>query len=195
MVLGKTTLIKIVAGLYKKDSGDVLINNVPVGFNTHKYISYMPDFFPLQNWMRIIDAINYYKALFPDFDMEKCTKLCGNLKLTTTDKITTLSKGMKDRILVMLTFSRNTSIYLLDEPIGGVDPVAKDLILKTVITSINDESTILLSTHLVKDIEKTLDEVILIRDGKILTHKTCDYIREEKKQSVEEFYLEVMQND
>jgi ABC-2 type transport system ATP-binding protein len=185
----------VLAGIYKKDSGDALIMDTPVGSATHKHISYMPDFFFLYDWMKIKDAINYYNDLFNDFDMEKCKKICENLKLREEDKIKTLSKGMKDRILVMLAFSRNTKVYVLDEPIGGVDPVAKDLILKTVIGNTNDESTVLLSTHLVKDVEKILDEVILIKEGKILEHKSCDYIREEKKQSVEEFYLEVMQND
>lgn len=191
---GKTTLIKILAGLYKKDSGEVLIGDAMVGYETHKNISYMPDFFFLYDWMRIKDAINYYNDLFNDFDMEKCKKLCENLKLDRESKIKTLSKGMKDRILVMLAFSRNTKVYVLDEPIGGVDPVAKDLILKTVISNNNEESTVLLSTHLVKDVESILDEVILIREGKILEHKSCEYIRGEKNQSVEEFYLEVMQN-
>ena len=191
---GKTTLIKILAGIYKKNSGTVNILDIPVGFDTHKYISYMPDENFLHPWMKVKDAINYYTDLFPDFDIETSIKLCKELKLEPNNLIEKLSTGTKERVMIMLTFSRKAPIYLLDEPIGGIDPVAKDMILKTVISNVSEDSTVLLSTHLLKDIETILDEVIFIKDGKILTHKTCDSIRETENKSIEEYYLEVMKN-
>lgn len=192
---GKTTLIKLIAGLSRKDSGNIKINNIDIGFDTHKYISYMPDKFKFYDWMKVQDAIENYQVLFDDFDNIKAEFLCNKLKLNKNDLIKSLSTGMKERVMIMLTFSRSASIYLLDEPIGGIDPVAKDMILKTILSVTNDISSIILSTHLIKDIEKILDEVIFIKEGKIKVSTSSDKIREEYNKSIEEYYLEVMQND
>lgn len=192
---GKTTLIKLICGLYKKDCGEIIINNEAVGFNTHKYISYMPDKFKFESWRKVKDAIKDYTYLFNDFDIDKSKDLCSRLKINENDIIANLSTGMKERVMIMLTFSRNTSIYLLDEPIGGIDPVAKDIILKTILSVTDENASIILSTHLIKDVEKILDEVIFIKEGKIVANISSDEIREKHNKSVEEYYLEVMQND
>lgn len=192
--VGKTTLIKTIVGLYKKDKGHVMINGQEVGAGTHKYVSYMPDKIMLYEWMKVKDAINYYADMFSDFDIDKAKELCDVLKISVNDKINVLSTGMKERMMIMLTFSRKTAFYLLDEPIGGIDPVAKDIILKTIISNVEPNSTVLISTHLIKDVEHMLDEVIFIDNGEIKTHESADKIREQYGKSIDDFYLEVMKN-
>lgn len=192
---GKTTLIKILAGLYRKDSGEVKIEGKQVGFDTHKYISYMPDDVSIYSWMKVKQAISFYKDMYSDFKEEKAHQLCTELQIKQEDVIQNLSKGMIERVFIMLTLSRDTSIYLLDDPIGGIDPVAKEKILKTILANTEEDRTVIISTHLVKDTEKLFDEVIFIRDGKVVIQKSSDEIRQNKGKSIEEYYLEVMEND
>lgn len=155
----------------------------------------MPDYIPLYPWMKVKEALCYYNDMFPDFSIKKAEDLCTQLKVDISSPIRSLSKGLKERLMILLTFSRKTKVYLLDEPIGGIDPVTKDIILKTILSHVEEDSIILLSTHLIKDTEKLLDEVLFLKEGNVIIQKSCDSIREEHGKSIEEYYLEVMKND
>lgn len=191
---GKTTLIKTLMSIYHPDNGEILICDEPAGFGTRRHISYMPDMNHLFQWMRVHDGINYYREMFGDFNILRCQELCTSLGINENEKIQDLSKGMKERVLIMLTFSRNSRLYLLDEPIGGIDPVAKERIIKTIFAGSNGESTILIATHQVKDVETLLDEVLFINDGRIIFAESADTIRGTRGTSIEECYLEVFKN-
>lgn len=191
---GKTTTIKILMNIYNADAGEIKICDEQVGFETKRYISYMPDMNPLFQWMRVRDAIHYYKDMFSDFDINHAKELCTFLGIDEEEKVKNLSKGTKERVLIMLTFSRNTSLYLLDEPIGGIDPLARNKIIKTIFARLNGESTIIISTHLVKDIETLLDDVLFINDGKLVFSDSAENIRETRGKSIEEWYMEVFEN-
>lgn len=191
---GKTTLLKILSGLCKSDHGYTYINGNIISVNTHKDIAYMGDEVNLFTWFKVKDAILYFKDMFPDFDDEKCESLCKSLSIDKNEKIKSLSKGMQERVMLMLTFSRNVKIFVLDEPLGGVDPLAKDMIIKTIISNTDEEKTIIISTHLIKDVENIFDRVIFIKKGKIISDMITDDIRLEHKKSIEQYYLEVMKN-
>ncbi len=191
---GKTTLFKTIMNICHADSGNIQICGQPSESQTIKYISYMPDRNHLFPWMRVVDAMNYYSDMFSDFDMSYAKELCSFLKINEKDKIKTLSKGMIERVLIMLTFSRRARLYLLDEPFGGTDPLARNQIMKTIFRGQSEDSTILISTHQVKDVETLLDEVIFLNQGKVIFSETAENIRECHNQSIEECYLEVFQN-
>lgn len=188
---GKTTLIKMIAGLLTPTSGEILVNGEQIGTKTKAVVSYLPDKLCLSENMRVCDCVAFYKDFYTDFDKEKADAILASLKLDGNMKIRSMSKGMKEKLQLALVMSRNAMLYVLDEPIGGVDPAARDFILDTIIKNYNENSTVIISTHLISDIEKYLDEVIIINDGRLIAHKSVDSIREENHNSVDGLFREV----
>jgi len=191
---GKTTLIKTIMQLYRPDEGDIRVNDIPINHQSREIIAYMPDTNPLFNWMNIRDAMLYYQDFYADFDLNYAKELCGALQLDEREKVKNLSKGTIERVLIMLTFARRARLYLLDEPIGAIDPSAREKIKNIIMAGINDESSVIISTHLVKDIETVVDDVLFIDKGRLLVSESADQIRETKGLSIEEYYLEVLKN-
>jgi len=191
---GKTTLIKTIMQLYRPEQGRMVICGEDASNSSKKLMSYMPDTNPLFNWMRIHDTIHYYADMFNDFDSAHAREICGFLSLDENEKVKTLSKGTIERVLIMLTFARKARLYLLDEPISGIDPLGREKILKTILAGVNEESSVLVSTHLVKDVETIVDDVLFLNNGRILLSESADQLRETRGQSIEECYLEVFKN-
>ena len=158
---------------------------------TKKRVSYLPERTYLNNWMKVREMINYFSDFYEDFDSERAYDMLSKLNINPNDKLKTMSKGTKEKVQLILVMSRNADVYFLDEPIGGVDPAARDYILNTIITNYNPESTVIISTHLISDIEKVLDDVVMIKDGELVMHKSVDDIREEYGKSVDEVFREV----
>ena len=188
---GKTTLMKVLMGMMPVNSGKIWICGRAAGSAARAYISYMPDKNHLFSWMRIQDAVQYYRDMFQDFDIQQAAELCAFLKLDVREKIGRLSKGNLLRTRIMLTFSRKASLYLLDEPIGGIDPLGRDKIMKTIFNGLGRESSTIISTHLVKDVEMLLDDVLFLNEGELIYNNSADGIREERGTSIEACYLEV----
>jgi len=188
---GKTTLIKILTGLLRQTSGEVLIDGHKVGVYTKSIVSYLPDRNFLYKWMKITDASNLFKDFYSDFDEGKFEELLKFMKLDKNMKIDTLSKGMHEKLNLSLVLSRNAKLYILDEPIAGVDPVARDEILNAIINNYNEKSSMIITTHLVRDMENMLDDVVFLRDGKIILSDNAESLREKKNMSIDEIYKEV----
>ena len=188
---GKTTLIKLANGLLTPSDGEILIRGNKIGVETKKIVSYLPEKTYLNNYMKVKDIIKYFLDFYSDFDEKRAYDMLAKLNIDANDKLKTMSKGTKEKVQLILVMSRNADVYFLDEPIGGVDPAARDYILNTIITNYNPNSTIILSTHLISDIEKILDDVVMIRNGELVMHKTVDDIREEYGKSVDEVFREV----
>lgn len=188
---GKSTLIKMMNGLLTPTAGSLLINGNAPGIATKAKVAYLPERTYLQNWMSVSQLLDFFCDFYEDFDKERAILMLGSLNISLEAQLKTLSKGTKEKVQLILVMSRNADLYILDEPIAGVDPAARDYILKTIITNYNENSTILLSTHLIADIENILDEVIFIRNGQVLTHTTVDQIREEFGQSVDSYFRRV----
>jgi ABC transporter, ATP-binding protein len=188
---GKTTFIKIANGLLIPTSGEVLINNIAVGKETKKSVSYLSDCICLPDWMKIKELINFYNSFYSDFNEDKAYKMLNSLNIDENAKLKTLSKGNKEKVQLILVMSRETDVYLLDEPMGGVDPATRDYILNTIISNYSENSTVLISTHLIDDVEKILDEVIFINNGEIVLQDMVDNIRNEKGMSIDALFREV----
>ena len=188
---GKTTLIKILNGLLTPTSGRLTISGLTPGAETKAKVSYLPDSSYLNSWMRVEQIVNMFIDFYPDFRPELAYKMLENLDIDPKVKLKTLSKGNKEKVCLILVMSRNAELYVLDEPIAGVDPATRDYIISTIINNYNPEASVLLSTHLISDIEQILDEVIFINKGVIELHKTVDEIREENGMSVDELFREV----
>lgn len=187
---GKTTIIKLINDLLVPTSGKVLINGMEPGIETKKIISYLPERTYLSFNMKVVELIKFFKDFYDDFDENKALKLLKQLKINANDKLKTMSKGMKEKVQLVLVMSRKASLYILDEPIGGVDPATRDYILKTIMDNFNDDSTIIISTHLISDVEKILDDVIFIADGKIKLTAGADELRKERNASIDEIFRE-----
>ena len=187
---GKTTLIKLVNDLLTPSSGEVLVKGEKVGINSKKVISYLPERTYLNFNMRIKEVIQYFKDFYDDFREEVAYELLKKLGINPNEQLKTLSKGMKEKVQLILVMSRKAQLYILDEPIGGVDPAARDYILDTILKNFNEDASILISTHLISDIEKILDEVIFIKDGKIVLHESCDQLRDESGKSIDGYFRE-----
>lgn len=185
---GKTTLIKLLNGLLQPTSGEILINGRKPGVESKAIISYLPDKMYFADWMKVKDLMNFFDDFYADFDRVKAESICQALGISLDNKIKKLSKGNKEKVQLILVMSRRAQLYLLDEPIAGVDPAARDFILNTILNNYNEKGTILISTHLISDIEKILDEVILISDGNILMHSQVDDLREETHQSIDQYF-------
>lgn len=188
---GKTTLIKMLNGLLVPTSGKILINGYEPGFVTKAHVSYLPERTYLQSGLKVYELINFFKDFYDDFQPEVAYGMLKNLGISSNDKLKTLSKGTKEKVQLILVMSRKADLYILDEPIAGVDPAARDYILKTIINNYNENATILLSTHLISDIENVLDEVVFIKNGGLVLHTTVEEIRETYGKSVDSYFREV----
>ena len=177
---GKTTLIKLANGLLTPTSGA-----------TKAIVSYLPDRNTLPGWMTIAQALDYYGDFYADFRRGVAEAMLMNLGLDRAQKIKTLSKGMREKTQLILTMSREAKLYLLDEPIGGVDPATRDYILRTIISNYSEDAAVVISTHLIADVEQVLDEVVFLREGQIMLHESVEAIRDEKGKSVDELFREV----
>lgn len=188
---GKTTMIKILNGLLQADAGEVRINGNKPGVITKSEVSYLPDRPYFGDWMKVRDVLNLFRDFYWDFDYDRAETLCRALGIDPSARIKTLSKGMKEKVQLILVMSRSAKLYLLDEPIAGVDPAARDLILDTILANYNPDSTVVISTHLIGDIERVLDEVIFLKEGSVVLHDTTDNIREREGKSVDELFREM----
>lgn len=188
---GKTTLIKMINGLLAPTSGNVLINGMEPGPATKKVISYLPERTYLDNGMKVSQMVSYFADFYEDFSTEKAYGMLGALGISSDARLKTLSKGTKEKVQLILVMSRQADLYLLDEPIAGVDPAARDYILRTIITNYNPGSTIILSTHLISDIENILDDVIFMRNGSLMLYTSVDSIRSQMGKSVDNYFREV----
>lgn len=188
---GKTTLIKMMNGLLTPTHGKILIGGSEPGIQTKAVVSYLPERTYLSGNMKVCELVDFFCDFYADFSKEKAYGMLSSLNIDSSAKLKTLSKGTKEKVQLILVMSRAADFYILDEPIAGVDPAARDYILKTIITNYNENSTILLSTHLISDIENVLDEVIFLRYGQLLIHTSVDDIRENKGKSVDAYFREV----
>jgi len=188
---GKTTLMKISAGLLQPTAGSVIIDKVPVGVFTKAVTSYLPDRMALPTEFTADDAVSLYADFFTDFDRTKARDMLLDLHLDDSQRIGAMSKGMQEKMQLCLVMSRAARLYLLDEPLGGVDPAARDYILNTILRNYNENAAVVLSTHLIGDIEKALDEVLILKDNTVMLHQSVDELREEKGCSVDEYFREV----
>ena len=183
---GKSTLIKLINGLLKADSGSILVDNKELGIETKKYISYLPERTYLNNWMKVKDILAFFKDFYEDFDMEKAKKMLEDLSINEDVRLKTLSKGMKEKVQLVLVMSRNTKLYILDEPIAGVDPASREYIMKSILTNLPEEATLLIITHLVQDIEGICDEIVMLADGVVKLRGETDVLRQEYSKSIDE---------
>lgn len=188
---GKSTLIKLANGLLTPSSGEILIAGKKPGIETKKIVSYLPEKTYLNDWMKVSDIINFFKDFYDNFNPKKAYEMLEKLNINPNDKLKTMSKGTKEKVQLILVMSRDADLYLLDEPIAGVDPAARDYILNTIITNYNENATIIISTHLISDIERILDDVVFISYGKIFLTKSVDEIRENEGKSVDTLFREV----
>lgn len=187
---GKTTMIKIINDLLQPSSGEILINGKEPGIDSKKIISYLPERTYLNMNMKVLELISFFKDFYEDFDEEKALNLLKKLKINKQDKLKNMSKGTKEKVQLVMVMSRKADLYILDEPIGGVDPASRDYILDTILSNFNDGSSIIICTHLIADIEKILDQVIFINQGKIVLNEEADTIRKKKKTTIDKLFRE-----
>lgn len=187
---GKTTMIKLMNGLLQPDKGSIEIKGSKPSIETKKVVSYLPEKTYLNDWMKVKDILGFFQDFYEDFDMEKADKMIESLKIDKNEKLKTMSKGTKEKVQLILVMSRNADLYILDEPIGGVDPAARSYILKTILTNYNENSTLLIATHLISEIENICDDVIFISSGEIVLQGNVDEIREEKGKSIDALFRE-----
>lgn len=188
---GKTTLLKLANGLIQPTYGEILIGGYKPGVETKAMVSYLPDANYLMDWMNVQNLVNMFIDFFPDFDATRAYEMLGNLNIPQKAALKTLSKGTKEKVQLILAMSRRARVYFLDEPIGGVDPAARDYILDTILNNYSEDALVVISTHLIADVERMLDEAVLINNGVILAHRTVDDIRENEGKSVDEYFREV----
>lgn len=185
---GKTTLIKLINDLLTPNCGEVLINGEKPGVNSKKIISYLPERTYLDKNMKIKEILKFFSEFYQDFDIEKANMLLKDLDLDINLKLSKMSKGMKEKVQLILVMSRKAELYILDEPLGGVDPATRDYILNTILSNFNEGASVIISTHLIADIEKILDEVIFIDKGKIDLQSSTDELRDKEKASIDEIF-------
>lgn len=188
---GKTTLIKLINGLLTPTSGSITVCGSKPGVESKKKVAYLPDNSYLNSWMSVEQIVNYFADFYEDFRPELAYKMFENLGISPKMRLKTLSKGNKEKVCLILVMSRDAELYVLDEPIAGVDPAARDYVISTIINNYNPDATVLISTHLISDIEQVLDEAIFIQNGTITMQKSVDEIREENGKSVDELFREV----
>ena len=188
---GKTTLIKLCNGLLTPTEGEILIDGEAPGPKTKAVVSYLSDKEYLPDWMSTRQLMDFFEDFYQDFDRQRAEEMLLRLGLDEKQKVKTMSKGTREKVQLILVMSRRAKLYLLDEPIGGVDPATRDYILDTIIRNYNPEAAVLISTHLIADVEQVLDEVIFIQNGQILLQSDVDSIREEKGMSVDQYFREV----
>ncbi len=186
--MGKSTIIKLLNGLLTPTSGEILINNLAPGVESKKIISYLPERTYLDKTMKVEEILKYFSLFYEDFNLDKAKKLLNDLNLNGTDNLNKMSKGMLEKLQLALVMSRDADLYVLDEPLGGVDPATRDYILDTILTNFKDGASILISTHLISDIERILDDVIFVDKGKIILSKSADELRSEYNESIDEIF-------
>ena len=187
---GKTTLLKISAGLLQATTGQVLIDGQEPGPYTKAVTAFLPDRMALPTEYRVQDAVAFYRDFFSDFDTAKVHAMLADLKLEPGQRIGAMSKGTQEKLQLCLTMGRQARLYLLDEPLGGVDPAAREYILRTILCNYNEDAAVVISTHLIEDVETALDEVLLLKDGALLAHQNVDKLREESGKSLDEYFRE-----
>ncbi len=188
---GKTTLLKLANGLLTPNGGEVLINGEKPGIESKKIISYLPDRNYLPDWMSFDKLADFFEDFYSDFDRTRAENMISRLDLDRKMPIHQMSKGTKEKVQLIMTMSRRAKLYLLDEPIGGVDPATRDYILETIIRNYDSEASVVISTHLISDVEKILDDAIFINEGKMVLCSSVDEIREQHNKSVDEYFREV----
>lgn len=188
---GKTTLIKLANGLLTPTAGEILINGAKPGPQTKRIVSYLPDKQYLAEWMNVRQLMDFFADFYADFDREKAVDMLKRLNISENQKIKQMSKGTREKVQLILVMSRKAELYLLDEPIGGVDPATRDYILDTIIRNYNPEAAVIISTHLIADVEQVLDEVIFINGGRVQLQSSVDEIRETHNMSVDAYFREV----
>lgn len=188
---GKTTFIKLLNGLLTPSSGELAVKGLPVGIESKKIISYLPDQTYLNMNNTVQEVLDYFSAFYADFEMERARRMLDSLGISPQDRLKTMSKGTKEKVQLILVMSRRAELYVLDEPIAGVDPAARDYILQTILTNYDPEASILISTHLISDIENILDQVIFIKEGSICLQSSVDDIRMQYQKSVDALFREV----
>lgn len=188
---GKTTLIKCINGLLAPTSGEILINGNRPGVTTKQAVSYLPERNSLPDWMKVRELVRYFQDFYADFNVEKAFQMLKDLQIDIGKRLKNLSKGTREKVQLILAMSRDAELYCLDEPIGGVDPAARDYILKTILNNYNENAAVIISTHLIQDIEAILDRVLFIQEGELRLNQAVDEIREEKGMSVDTLFREV----
>lgn len=188
---GKTTILKLISGLLQLDEGEIRINGICPGQQTKSMISYLPERSYLNDWMKISDILNLFSDFYADFDRERAEQMLTDLKISKEEKLKTMSKGTKEKVQLILVMSRRASLYLLDEPIGGVDPATREYILHTILKNFDENSSILITTHLIQDVETIFDQVLFLNQGKIVIDGEVDEIREKYGKSVDGLFREV----
>ena len=188
---GKTTMIKLINGLLTPTAGQVLIDGEAPGKRSHSLVSYLPDRSCLPQWMTAEQLLDFYRDFYPDFREDAAREMLSRLEIPAGRRMKQLSKGTREKVQLIMVMSRAAKLYLLDEPIGGVDPAARDYILDTIIRNYDPEAAVILSTHLIADVEKVLDDVLFINQGRIMLRTSVDQIREEKGMSVDQLFREV----
>ena len=188
---GKTTLIKLATGLLKPSDGEILIGGLKPGKVTKAHVAYLPDKDFLPPYMTTEQLLNMYQDFYKDFNRSKALAMISNLGLNRKQKMKEMSKGTREKLQLILTMSREAAVYLLDEPIAGVDPAARDYIIHTILENYNEDGLVLISTHLITDIESILDEVIFLQNGKVLLHRNADDLRAETGRSIDDYFREV----
>ena len=188
---GKTTLIKLINGLLAPTAGQLYINGNEPGPDTKKVVSYLPERTYFNSWMKVNDILDFFCDFYADFRRNRAEDMLQRLGIDPTARLSTMSKGSKEKVQLIMVMSRDADLYCLDEPIGGVDPAARDYILQTIISNYNENASVLISTHLISDIENVLDDVIFIQNGHIRLHTSVDAIREQEGKSVDTLFREV----
>ena len=188
---GKTTLIKLINGLLATTAGQLYINGNEPGPDTKKVVSYLPERTYFNSWMKVNDILDFFCDFYADFRRNRAEDMLQRLGIDPTARLSTMSKGTKEKVQLIMVMSRDADLYCLDEPIGGVDPAARDYILQTIISNYNENASVLISTHLISDIENVLDDVIFIQNGHIRLHTSVDAIREQEGKSVDTLFREV----
>ena len=188
---GKTTLIKILNGLLTPTAGKAIISGMEPGVETRKVVAFLPDRNALPEYMTTTQLMDMYQDFFADFNREKAENMIADLGIDMKQQMKNMSKGTKEKLQLCLVMAREAEVYLLDEPIGGVDPATRDYILRTIISNYNEDAVVVISTHLISDVESVLDDVIFLKEGKVVLHGPADEIREEKGESIDQLFREV----
>ena len=188
---GKTTFIKSLCGVLTPEAGTIRIDGKEVGTESKKIVSYLPERPYFSSAVRVKETLDFFEGFYEDFERKTALHMLSTLQIDLKSKIGSLSKGTREKLQLVLVMSRRAKVYLLDEPMGGVDPAARDFILKTILTNYSEDASVLISTHLISDVEKVLDEVVFIKHGKLALHKPVDDIRMEEKKSVDMLFREV----
>ena len=188
---GKTTLIKLINGLLAPTEGVLLINGEIPGPETKKVVSYLPERTYFNSWMKVTDILNFFCDFYSDFDRNRAIEMLHRLNIDEKDRLSSMSKGTKEKVQLIMVMSRDADLYCLDEPIGGVDPASRDYILKTILNNYSENAAVIISTHLIQDIEAVLDRVLFLQDGELRLNAAVDEIREQKGMSVDTLFREV----